>query len=141
MKKSILVTGLLVLAWGTTVFNPAQAEVVFIVNKANTQKLSDEQLSEIFLGKSKSFPGGGKAVPVMIDFKAEGLDAFLSARFGKTISQYRSYWSRLMFSGDGVPPQTYGAAKDVVDLVSRNPDLVGITDSSAVNDSVRVLSK
>lgn len=141
MKKSILVTGLLVLAWGTTVFNSAQAEVVFIVNKANTQKLSDEQLSEIFLGKSKSFPSGGKAVPVMIDFKAEGLDAFLSARFGKTISQYRSYWSRLMFSGDGVPPQTYGTAKDVVDLVSRNPDLVGITDSSAVNDSVRVLSK
>ncbi|MBI3713495.1 MAG: phosphate ABC transporter substrate-binding protein [Burkholderiales bacterium] len=141
MKKQMIATTLLLVASYTLTIADAQAEIVLVVNKANTQKLSDEQVTEIFLGKSKAFPNGAKAVPVMVDFKVDGLDAFLSARFGKSISQYRSYWSRLMFSGEGVPPQTYGSAKDVIDLVGRNPDLIGIADSSMVNDSVRVLMR
>lgn len=139
MKKQMIATTLLLLASHTFAITNSHAEIVLVVNKANTQKLSDEQVTEIFLGKSKAFPSGAKAVPVMVDFKVDGLDAFLSSRFGKSISQYRSYWSRLMFSGEGVPPQTYSNGKDIVDLVGRNPDLIGITDSSFVNDSVRVI--
>ncbi len=141
MKKNMITATLLLLCASQFVIADTRAEIVLVVNKANTQKLSDEQMTEIFLGKSKSFPNGSKAVAVMVDFKADGLDAFLSSRFGKSISQYRSYWSRLMFSGEGVPPQTYNSGKDVVDLVGRNPDLIGITDSSFVNDSVRVITR
>lgn len=141
MKKKMIATTLLSLASYLFAMSDTHAEIVLVVNKANTQKLSDEQVTEIFLGKSKSFPSGAKAVPVMVDFKVDGLDAFLTSRFGKSISQYRSYWSRLMFSGEGVPPQTYNSGKDIVDLVGRNPDLIGITDSSFVNDSVRVVTR
>lgn len=139
MKKQMIATTLLLLTSYTFAIADTRAEVVLVVNKANTQKLSDEQLTEIYLGKSKAFPNGSKAIPIMVDFKVDGLDAFLSSRFGKSISQYRSYWSRLMFSGEGVPPQTYSNGKDIVDLVGRNPDLIGITDSAFVNDSVRVV--
>lgn len=141
MKKQMIATTLLLLTSYTFTIADTRAEIVLVVNKANTQKLSDEQLTEIYLGKSKAFPNGSKAVPIMVDFKVDGLDAFLNSRFGKSISQYRSYWSRLMFSGEGVPPQTYNNGKDIVDLVGRNPDLIGITDSSFVNDSVRVVTR
>jgi len=42
----------------------AQADIAVIVHPSNATALDDEQISKIFLGQTKTFSGGGEAVPV-----------------------------------------------------------------------------
>lgn len=117
----------------------AQAELVLITNPSNTETIDASAMSSIFLGKTKSLPSGRKVVAVMVDYEEPELDAFLLKNLGKSTSQFRAYWSRKAFTGEGVPPQSYKANQDILDLVSRNPDVIGIADPGTAKDKVRVI--
>lgn len=124
-----------------TVSTGALAEISVITNPGNGASLTEKQISKIFLGKAKKFPGGVEAVPVD---QAEGSAArteFHENVTHKSSSQLKSYWSRIVFTGKGQPPKEVGSDAEVVSLVSRNPDMIGYVDSSAVNDSVKVVLK
>lgn len=135
MKQLIAASLLLALApW-------ARADLVVVVNAANTESLNQAQISAIYLGKSKSFPGGGRATPLMLDYGSSGLDEFLSAYLGKNTSQYRALWSRLMFSGEAIAPKVMPGSREVADAVAENKDAIGIVDAAAVNAKLRVVGK
>jgi len=59
----------------------------------------------------------------------------------KTQSQYTAYWAKLMFTGKGIPPKEIESEKELVMLVSKNPNLIGYVDASAVTDDVRVVAR
>ena len=64
MKTKMIRTALVgfALAMGA---QAAQAEIAVIVSaKSAVGNLSGDQVSQIFLGKSNNFPGGGPAIPV-----------------------------------------------------------------------------
>lgn len=134
MKFSRLILFILVFASSL-----AQAELVFIVNNANTSMFDQTAVANIFLGKTKEFPAGGKAIPVMLDYANPEMDNFLSSKVGKNASQYRALWARLVFAGSAAPPQTFSTSQEIIDQVAKNPNLIGIVDASAVKGSVRTL--
>jgi ABC-type phosphate transport system substrate-binding protein len=118
----------------------AMAEVAVIVNPANASTITSEDIAKLYLGKTKKFSNGNNAVP--LDQK-EGTDiriSFLENIVGKDESQMKSYWSRLIFTGKGVPPKVTESDAETKELVSRNPDVIGYIDSSAVDDSVKVVT-
>lgn len=117
----------------------AHAELVFIVNNSNTATFDQTAVSNIFLGKTKEFPGGGKAIPVIVDFANPDLDGFLTAKVGKNVSQFRALWARLVFAASGSPPQTVAASQEMVDLISKNPNLIGIADAAVAKGKVKIL--
>jgi ABC-type phosphate transport system substrate-binding protein len=122
----------------------AQAELVVIVNTANTDSIDKSTLTNIFLGKTKSFPNGGKAIPVVLDYSVASMETFLSQTLNKTASQYRAFWAKQVFSGVATPPQTFKTSQEIVELVGRNPDLIGVVDASEIDVSknkVRVVLK
>ncbi|WP_049631920.1 phosphate ABC transporter substrate-binding protein [Cellvibrio sp. pealriver] len=118
------------------------AEVAVIVHpSAGFDSLTEDDVSRIFLGKSKSFPGGAQAVPVNQNEGSAARDKFNESVCKKNASQYKAYWSQLVFTGKGTPPKDAGDDGAVKALVAANPNMIGYVDSSAVDASVKVVFK
>jgi ABC-type phosphate transport system substrate-binding protein len=116
------------------------AEVVVIVNPtAGLDNLSDEDISRIFLGKSKTFPNGATAVPVSLDEGAPSRDKFNDAVVKKNAAQLKAYWSQLVFTGKGTPPKDVGKDADVKALVAANPNMIGYIDKAVADGSVKIV--
>lgn len=133
--KSALLGTVLTFAAGT-VF----AEVAVIVNPTNDSAMTSDDIAKLYLGKTKKFTNGQSAIPLD---RTEGTDIrvkFLESTVSKDESQMKSYWSRLIFTGKGVPPKVVETDAEVKELVSRNPDTIGYIDSSSVDDTVKVIA-
>jgi ABC-type phosphate transport system substrate-binding protein len=118
----------------------AHADVVVIVSaKSPITNLTAEQTARIFLGKVSSFPDDRDAVPVD---QAEGStirDEFYLKVVHKNSSQLSAYWAKVIFTGDGRPPEKLESNVAVRKAVAKNPNLIGYIDKSAVDKSVRVI--
>ncbi len=115
------------------------AEVSVVVHPSNGATPDAGIVGKIYLGKVKRFPGGGTATPVD---QAEGSATravFQQKIVKKNASQYKSYWSKMIFTGKGQPPKAIDSDAAVIDLVSSNPSTIGYIDSSAVTDGVKVI--
>ena len=119
----------------------AYSEVTVIVHPSNAAALDQKSISKIFLGKSSSFPGGGKAVPINLAEGNATTNEFNDKVLGKKSSQLKSYWSKLVFTGKGTPPKEVGSDQDVIDLVSKNPNIIGYVTSGVETGDVKVVAK
>ncbi|QEY16677.1 phosphate ABC transporter substrate-binding protein [Cellvibrio sp. KY-GH-1] len=120
----------------------SMAEVAVIVHpSAGFSSLTEDDISRIFLGKSKSFPGGSQAVPVNQNEGSAAREKFNDAVCKKNASQYKAYWSQLVFTGKGTPPKDVGDDAAVKAQVAANPNAIGYVDASAVDASVKVVFK
>jgi len=120
----------------------AQAEIAVIVSASNANgNLDQDTIARVFLGKSKTFPDGSQAVPVDQTAGSDSREAFSSTVLGKSSSQLKAYWSRLIFTGKGTPPKESGDDAAVKNLVANNPNLIGYVDSGVVDGSVKVVYK
>ena len=120
----------------------AFSETAVIVSASNGNSTIDKAtIAKIFLGKSKSFPDGSAATPIDQNDGSSTKDAFNSSILGKSASQLKSYWSRLIFTGKGTPPKQSGDDAAVKALVAGDAKLIGYIDASAVDSSVKVVHK
>ena len=118
------------------------AEVAVIVHPSSgVASMTDDDVARIFLGKSNNFPGGAQAVPVNQDEGSPVRDKFNEAVCKKNASQYKAYWSQLVFTGKGTPPKDAGKDAAVKALIAANPNMIGYVDASAVDSSVKVVFK
>jgi len=120
--------------------NPAHAEVAVIVHPSNQQNLSDTDIKNLFSGKQKSFPDGKAAIVLSLPEGDSQLSAFNNKVLGKTDSQMKAYWSKVMFTGKGTPPKEV-TQDEMLKLVAENPSTIGIADAASVNAAVRVIGK
>lgn len=131
MKKIILA------ALIATAF-PACADFVVIVNPKNpAASLTAEQVAQVFLGRSSSFPGGGNATPV--DQK-EGValrDDFYAKVADKNPGQVKAYWAKQMFSGKGSPPKELASSAEIKRAVAADPTAIGYIEKGAVDGTVK----
>lgn len=120
----------------------AQAEVVVIVSsKSSINSLTAEQTAKIFLGKVVTFPNERTAFPIDQPEGSAIRDEFYSKVTHKNASQLTAYWAKIIFTGEGRPPQLIAGDAAVRKAVASNPNAIGYIDKSAVNRSVRVVLK
>ncbi len=118
----------------------AQAELAVIAHPSNPEAaLTKKQVKLIFLGKKKSFPGGGEAKPVDQNEDSPAYAEFYQKVVGKTGAKLKSYWSKMVFTGKASPPQMVGDDGDVKTWVSKHKDALGYIDAGQVDESVKVL--
>lgn len=118
------------------------AEVAVIVHpSAGFDSLTEDDVSRLFLGKSKSFPGGAQAIPINQNEGSATREKFNENVTKKNASQYKAYWSQLVFTGKGTPPKDAGDDAAVKALISANPNMIGYIDAAAVDASVKVVYK
>jgi ABC-type phosphate transport system substrate-binding protein len=134
MKKILLTAVLAALVF------PACAELVVVVNPKNpVATMTADQVAQVFLGRSSSFPAGGNATPV--DQK-EGVairDEFYTKVADKNPGQVKAYWAKQMFSGKGSPPREAASSADVKHAVASDAGAIGYIEKSAVDSSVKAV--
>jgi len=134
--KSILCTSLLVIFCDVV-----HAEIAVIVNLANTDAIKKENIASLYLAKTRTFPGGKNAIPLDRPEGSPTRVEFVSKVIDKEEAQMKSYWSRLIFTGKGVPPKVVETDAEVKDMVARNPDTIGFIDTAAADATVKVVAK
>ena len=111
-----------------------------VVNKENKlASLTTDDLTRIFLGKKTLWDSGTRIVPAMPEEESPAGELFLSGTLKKSVSQFRAYWKRLLFSGGGAVPKVFRNHDQLLDFVARQPGAIGVVEASAVDDRVRVL--
>ena len=133
IRKSLLSIALCVIV------NNAWAEVVVIVHPSNAATLDAKKVQRIFLGKEKKFSDGKGVIPINSEIGYSSREQFDSNVIKRSSTQVSAYWSKLVFTGKGIPPKEVENDAAVIEIVANNKSAVGYVDSSAVTDSVKVV--
>lgn len=130
LQKLKLTAGIAMLAGG---MNLAYADVVVVVSaKSSTTTMTADEISQIYLGKSKAMkPVETSGSPIR--------SQFYSKVAGKDEAQVKAIWSKLVFTGKATAPKELPSSAEVVKAVAADPNAIGYIDKSAVDSTVKVV--
>lgn len=117
----------------------AHSDVYVIVHPSNTSELDKKIIKKIYLGKSRKFDSGGRAVPFALSDDNETTKEFNKEVLNKSSAQLKSYWSKLIFTGKGAPPKAFDRDEDVIEAVRNNPNAIGYISKMDGTDGTRVV--
>jgi ABC-type phosphate transport system substrate-binding protein len=118
----------------------AADEVVAVVSaRSPVAGLTAAQVGDIFLGKSARFPDGSPATPIDQPEESSVRERFYARYTGRTPSQVKAQWSKIIFTGRGQPPLQAANAAEVKKLIAANPQAIGYVDASQVDGNLRVV--
>ena len=137
MKTTALISFALMLTFS---FN-SYGEVAIIVNKDNQNELSKAQIKRIFLNKIKSFSTGASITTAGLKSDDPVTAEFYDKVLGKSASQVKAYWSKILFTGTGTPPKEFKLSSDVINMVQTDVSAIAFVDASTVTDDVKVILK
>ena len=116
------------------------ANIVVVVHPSNDSEINKKGIQRIFLGKAKKFPNGKEALPLNQAPSSSARGSFDTDTLGRSSTQISAYWSKLVFTGKGIPPKELDNDAAVLAIVSDNPNAIGYVDSASVSDAVKVIS-
>lgn len=136
--QTILLAACAALQLGFSALASAEPLAIIVSSKNANASISNDLAEKLFLGKLDAFPDGSTAVPLDLP-KGPVREEFYLKVTGKNPSQVKAYWAKQMFTGSGQPPKEIESSTDLIDLIAKNPNLVGYVEKSKVNSSVKVL--
>lgn len=138
MVHKFIRKSLLAAAFGA-IASSAWADVVVVVHPSNSAAIDATQIQRIFLGKEKKFSDGKEAIPINSVASYPSREQFDSNVLERSSSQVSAYWSKLVFTGKGIPPKEVENDAAVIAIVANNQNAVGYVDSAAVTGDVKVI--
>ncbi|WP_215395884.1 phosphate ABC transporter substrate-binding protein [Rheinheimera oceanensis] len=129
-----------VLLLATLLSGSAVADIAVVVNPANTNAVSADDLNRLFLGRASSFADGSKATPLNMAEGKAARDEFDSKVLNRSAAQLKAYWSKLVFTGKGTPPKELADDAAVKAAVAADSSAIGYISSSSVDSSVKVVA-
>lgn len=118
----------------------AHADLYVVVNASNpVREMSHDQVQDLFMGRARSFPGGGTVLPLDQARNGPTRAVFYRLLTGMDMAQVNAHWARLMFSGQGLPPLPLPTEAAVVDVVRHNPAAIGYLDQAPADRTLQVV--
>lgn len=127
--------GLLLVASLGSAFALADELVVVVGAATHIERISREEVSDIFLGRYRQLPSGETAVPVD---NTQSMEMFYRKLVGRSTAEIGAYWAQLRFSGRAKPPEQQPQA-DALERVASTPGAITYVDRSKVDKRVRVI--
>jgi hypothetical protein len=117
----------------------AKAEIAVIVNsRVEINSLSLAEAKQIFVGKSRIFPNGASAIPVL-NMNESINEEFIVTVTGKTPNQFEAGWNVFQFTGKGQIPQEFANDEQVKDWIASHDNCIGYIDMrSFVSEERRI---
>lgn len=116
------------------------AELAVIVHPGNSlEAITKDELKRIYLGKSKEFPNGLPIAALDQEKESKEKKEFYKKVVGKSLSQVSAYWSRLIFTGKGVPPRVLSNDEELKIWVAFHPESIAYINAGNVDDSIKVI--
>jgi hypothetical protein len=131
---------LLALVLATSAWPALAADWVLIANaRSGLTRLTQEEVTHIFLGRYRRLSTGATAEPV-----DQAPDSALKAIFyrqlvGKNLAEINAYWARLVFSGKTQPPRSVASSDDALRYVMHHPAALAYVERSKVDGRVLVV--
>lgn len=117
-----------------------EAQLVVIVSaKSSVAALSENEVADIYLGRTSRLPDGGQVLPLDLADDAANRTTFYRIVCGKSPAQLRAYWSKLVFTGAGQPPREVADAEAMKKRVASGTNVIGYIDSSQLDPSVKAV--
>ena len=114
--------------------------IAVIVNPASgVDKLTRDEVIDIFLGRYRKLPSGRVAMPIDVTEEGTRRERFYELLVKKSPAEMSSYWARLVFSGTSSPPFQVPDTQTALDLVGSNPNAIAYVERSAVTPKVKVV--
>lgn len=118
----------------------ARADVYVVVHAANpVRSLSHKELVDLYMGRSRVFPHGDLALPFDLARDSALRERFYRGLTGMSLAQVNSYWSRLMFTGQTLPPAALQTEAEVMAIVKRNSNAIGYLGTEPADRGLRVV--
>ena len=121
--------------------NTAFAEVAVIVHPSNAASLDQAEITRLFTGRGATFNNGTKATPLNLAESAAARGDFDTKVLGKSSSQMKASWSKLVFTGKGTPPKELASDAEVKAAVAADATAIGYIDAASVDATVKVVGK
>lgn len=119
---------------------PVRAEFYIVTNAGNPQPaLTQKEAVDLFMGRNRAFASGEFATMLDLPRDHPNRAAFYRALTGLSAAQVNSYWARLMFSGQNMPPQSLPDEAAVIEALKRNPNTVGWLSKEPTDKQLRTL--
>ena len=119
---------------------PARADFYIVVHASNPQRsLTQKEAVDLFMGRSRAFASGDFALIFDLPRDNPRRAAFYQALTGMSVAQVNSYWSRLMFSGQSVPPQALPDEAAMASILRRNPSALGWLSKEPTEPGLRTV--
>lgn len=117
---------------------PAAAQISVVVSASSTYKPSEREIVELFVGLKTHWVDGSRVQ--LVDQAESPLGKrFYEVFLKQTVASVRRDLTRLVFSGEAVPPLRLDGSAAVKRAVADNPNRIGYIATSALDDSVREL--
>ncbi|BBN87215.1 MULTISPECIES: hypothetical protein [unclassified Azospira] len=140
MKPRLLPSLRLALALLLPAAGQAAGDLVVVVNpRSGVEKLSREDVTNIFLGRYRQFPSGLTAVPLELPQESLERTQFYWRLVGKSPAEINAYWARVIFSGRTSPPLQQQSPDMLLNTVASNRGAIGYLDRSRVDGRVKVV--
>lgn len=130
----------IVLLATTCLVGAVQADIAVVVNPANANTVSADDLNRLFLGRTSNFADGSKATPLNLAEGVAARDEFGTKVLNRSSAQLKAYWSKLVFTGKGTPPKELTDDAAVKAAVAADATAIGYISSSSVDGSVKVVA-
>jgi hypothetical protein len=129
------------LALTAVVFAPlAHADFYLVVQSANPQQaLTQKEAVDLFMGRNRAFRNGDLAQVFDLPRDSASRADFYQQLTGMGPAQVNSYWARLMFSGQTMPPQSLADEAAMIATVKRSPGAIGWLRKEPADRQLRVL--
>jgi ABC-type phosphate transport system substrate-binding protein len=131
MSKTLLISAWLLLVLAM----PAQglAEDIVVVMGAAATSLTKDQVANLYIGRSNDLK------PLDLPESSPTREKFYLKATGRDPAQIKAVWSRITFTGQGLPPREVADAAAVKKAVNANPKAIGYIDKADVDASVKVV--
>ncbi len=118
----------------------AAADLVVVANpKSGIERLSQDEVINIYLGRYRRLASGITAEPVDLAGDVEQKARFYRRLVGKTQAEINAYWARLIFSGRTRPPQVAENVEAALDYVAARPGALAYVERAQVDKRVRIV--
>lgn len=101
---------------------------------------SRSQVSDLFLKRTTTWPGGAKVDPVDLAEGSKTFEAFSTAVHGKAGSVIRAFWKKVTMSGRDTPPHVRGSDDEVLAYVRATRGAIGYVSAGAATSGVKVIT-
>ena len=138
MKHFALIVLVLMLPVLASAAEPSS--IVVVVNpQSGVDKLTKDEIIDIFLGRYRKLPSGKMALPIDVSEASPDRARFYQLLVKKSSSEMSSYWARLVFSGQTSPPFQVPDTKTALEFVQSSPNAIAYVDRAAVTANVKVV--
>lgn len=111
-----------------------------IVNaESGVVELSRAEVVNIYFGRQRRFPSGQTALPIDLAGQDGEKTEFYARLVDKSLAEVKSYWARLVFSGQGSSPWQAATPEEVLEIVENNRGAIGYIPLERARDGVRIV--